>query len=190
MTKDELRKTYLARRLALPAANLHSLNQRLANVFFESIDLSLLHTIHIFLPIVSKKEPDSRLIIDKFQKMNPQIRLVVPRVSGNELINYFYDQNTPIEINAWGIPEPVSGRIASADEIDAVLVPLLAYDEEGHRVGYGKGYYDRFLKHCRKDCLKIGISFFGPEKKIMDRTGEDVLLDFCVTPERCYAFNV
>jgi 5-formyltetrahydrofolate cyclo-ligase len=69
-----------------------------------------------------------------------------------------------------------------------VLIPLLAFDRKGHRVGYGKGYYDRFLRTCRKDVVKIGFSYFDPVEKIEDASRYDVRLNYCITPNDIYRF--
>ena len=66
---------------------------------------------------------------------------------------------------------------------------LVAFDEMGNRVGYGKGFYDGFLNKCRKGTLKIGLSFFGAEPKLItDVHKNDVKLDYCITPEKIYTF--
>ena len=72
--------------------------------------------------------------------------------------------------------------------IDVVFVPLLAFDKLGHRVGYGKGFYDKFLRGCRPKIIKIGLSFFEIEKPIEDTHLNDVNLDYCVTPKHIYMF--
>jgi 5-formyltetrahydrofolate cyclo-ligase len=64
----------------------------------------------------------------------------------------------------------------------------LCFDLRGFRVGYGKGFYDRFLKKCRADCKKIGLSFFEPVKEISDIEEFDVALNFAVTPQEIYNF--
>ena len=87
-----------------------------------------------------------------------------------------------------GIPEPVDGLEVPASKLDVVFVPLLAFDKKGHRVGYGGGFYDRFLKSCKKDVLKIGLSFFLPELEIEDIHSDDIPLDFCVTPGEVFRF--
>jgi len=69
-----------------------------------------------------------------------------------------------------------------------VFIPLLAFDEEGHRVGYGKGFYDSFLAECKPETLKIGLSFFEAETKIEDVFDGDMALDYCVTPKQVYRF--
>ena len=70
-----------------------------------------------------------------------------------------------------------------------MIVPLLCFDARGHRVGYGKGYYDRFLQKCRPDCIKAGLSFFPPVKKIDDIHVADVQLDLVVTPNETFYFK-
>ncbi|HEX8461529.1 MAG TPA: 5-formyltetrahydrofolate cyclo-ligase, partial [Segetibacter sp.] len=73
-------------------------------------------------------------------------------------------------------------------EIDLVFVPLLAYDKRGYRVGYGKGFYDRYLSLCKPEVLKVGFSYFGPEESIDDTHQFDVPLNYCITPDNIYEF--
>ena len=66
-------------------------------------------------------------------------------------------------------------------------MPLLTYDLQGNRIGYGKGYYDRFLAQCDSECCFIGLSFFPPEERIpTEKT--DIKLQYCITPEKIYSF--
>jgi 5-formyltetrahydrofolate cyclo-ligase len=96
--------------------------------------------------------------------------------------------DTIFEANAINILEPLETRIVDPQEIDLVLVPVLACDTNGNRVGYGKGYYDRYLSRCREDCIKVGISYFEPVDTIDDADGYDVPLNFCITPQQAYVF--
>ncbi|MDR9457609.1 MAG: 5-formyltetrahydrofolate cyclo-ligase, partial [Salegentibacter sp.] len=73
--------------------------------------------------------------------------------------------------------------------LDLVFIPLLAFDKTGNRVGYGKGYYDRFLDSCKPGVIKIGLSFFEAEEEIKEMFETDVALDYCVTPNRVYQFK-
>ena len=69
-----------------------------------------------------------------------------------------------------------------------VFVPLLAFDTQGNRVGYGKGFYDTFLTNCKPETIIIGLSFFEAEAAIEDIFESDVPLNYCVTPEKVYKF--
>ena len=104
------------------------------------------------------------------------------------MVHYLLTDNTKLTLSPYGIPEPVDGLEVPPQKIDVVFVPLLAFDGKGHRVGYGKGFYDRFLADCRKDVLAVGLSFFEAEEAYITHNETDVPLDFCVTPKRVYAF--
>ena len=152
---------------------------------------SNLDYIHIFIPIRKYKEPDTLLLEGVFRDRYPDTHLVISKsdLLSNKMDHFVWEKDHLLELNKWGISEPVSGTPIVAEELDAVIVPLLAFDKQGHRVGYGKGFYDRFLSACRPDCLKIGISFFGPVSKIEDIDPSDVALDYCITPDRIWDFK-
>ena len=86
------------------------------------------------------------------------------------------------------MPEPVSGIKIIPSQLDVIFIPLLAYDRIGNRVGYGKGYYDRFLTKCEAKTILIGLSFFTPEEVITPEA-TDIPLNFCVTPHNIYTFK-
>jgi 5-formyltetrahydrofolate cyclo-ligase len=102
--------------------------------------------------------------------------------------HFLLTDNTKIKKNEYNIPEPISGLPVPTEMIDVVFVPLLAYDKKGNRVGYGKGFYDKFLSLCKPEVVKIGLSFFEPEDLIDDVFENDVKLDYCVTSERVICF--
>ena len=181
MNKDELRKTQLAKRLALTENEHRELSIKISDLFFLSFDLSEVKAIHLFLPILTKREPDTWFIINRLREEFPHIHLVIPKVKGDEMENILFEGNDQLENTKWGMVEPKSGVQVNPQEIDMVLVPLLAFDRYGHRVGFGKGYYDKFLATCKPTCKKIGISFF--EEVIIDDINPlDKALDRCITP--------
>ena len=184
MNKAELRKIYLQKRQALSEAEYAQLNFQLYQQFFAKIDLSFINVIHIFLPVISKHEPDTWLIIDRLRREFPYIRISIPKTDTrqNTLENFYFEGLHQLVTTAWGIQEPRHGIPTETEKIDLVLVPLLAFDKAGHRVGYGKGFYDRFLKDCKPDCIKAGLSFFEAEEILTDANELDVPLDLCVTP--------
>lgn len=190
MIKAEIRKHYLQKRAALTEAEYLQLNYRICEQFFANIDLSFIKVIHAFLPIERKHEPNTWLIIDRIRREHPHIRLSLPRVNNltGEMENFFFEGLHQLETNAWGIQEPKQGVPTEPGKIDMVLVPLLAFDLSGQRVGYGKGFYDKFLPQCKPSCRRLGISLFPPIDKIDDVRAEDEPLTAAITPEEILHF--
>jgi len=190
MTKEELRKIYLQKRLSLSEAEYTKLNFQLYQNFFTGIDLSFIKILHTFLPLEKNKEPDTWLIIDRIRREFPHIRISIPRVNDQleELENIFFEGLHQLQKNLWGIPEPTQGIPADPDQIDMVLVPMVIFDKHGHRVGYGKGFYDKFLATCRTDCRRVGISLFDPVESIEDVNDLDIPVQCCLTPTKRYRF--
>lgn len=184
MNKSELRKTYLARQKALEPAERAGMSKQIAELFFSSLDLSNVRTLHCFIPIEKFKEVDTRLIFGKLWSDFPHILTVVPRVDfdTNEITSLTYTAETRLEANAWEIGEPTHDDYVDTRAIDMVLVPGLCFDRLGHRVGYGKGFYDRFLSRCRYDCVRVGLSYFAPVDEIEDVHDGDMRIDCIITP--------
>jgi 5-formyltetrahydrofolate cyclo-ligase len=190
MTKSEARQVYLQKRQSLNDAERDILNFRIYNRIFASGLLEPAHTVHIYLSIQRTQEPDTWQLVDKIRREMPWIRLVIPRINAEgSLDNFYFEGLHQLKQSRFGIMEPTQGIPATVNKIDFVLVPLAAVDVEGNRVGYGKGYYDRFLKDCRPDCVKAGLSFFEPAEKFSDVEAHDVPLDTCFTPDEIYTFK-
>jgi 5-formyltetrahydrofolate cyclo-ligase len=160
------------------------LSREICENLFSNVNFENLSVIHTFLPIKSNREVDTWMIIDRVNKNYPRVRMCVPKINNqtSELEHYYLEGPEQLETNMWGIPEPVKGVPTPIEKIDAVLVPLLAFDRQGHRIGYGRGFYDRFLADCRPDCQKIGLSFFEMEDHIDGINEKDVPLDLIITP--------
>jgi 5-formyltetrahydrofolate cyclo-ligase len=189
MTKKEARSVFLQKRNALSEGELFEFNQKIYFHFFAHLDLSFVKVVHLFLSIESKKEPDTWGILDRLRREFPHIRLAIPKMREDGVLeHYFFEGMQQLKVNAWGIAEPLQGIPVEVKKIDLVLVPLLAVDKGGNRVGYGKGYYDQFLVQCRQDCKKIGLSFFEPIDTLQDVAEWDVALNQCITPGGIISF--
>ena len=187
MQKSYLRKKYNKLRSDLSQTEIDKLNNAiLKNI--EELDIYNKVFFHVFLTMENKKEIDTSILINKLWEENKKLSASVSNFKNNTLVNYRFKPSTEINVNSWGIPEPINAKEIEDSEIDVVFVPLLAFDKRGYRVGYGKGFYDRFLSNCKKDVIKIGISFFEAEDIIEDVHEADVKLDYCVTPQRIYVF--
>jgi len=190
MTKPELRKKYIQLRNSLTGPEYLEVNRRLCDLFFLNVDLIAVAILHVFLPVAEKKEPDTYLIIDRLRREFPTLRIAIPKINpeSKELDAVYFEKDHHMVKNSWGIPEPVDGELVPPRKIDLVIAPLLIFDGSGQRVGYGKGYYDKFLAQCRIDVKKIGLCAFPPEPKIDGINAFDIPLDYCVTPDRFYRF--
>jgi 5-formyltetrahydrofolate cyclo-ligase len=188
MTKAEARTEFLQKRQVLSEGEFQQLNLQLYHQFFAKLDLSFIKCLHIFLPIEGKREPDTWQIIDRIRREFPHIRITIPRVKDGELENIYFEGYHQLKKSKWGILEPEQGTFTPTEKIDMVLVPLLAFDKSGHRVGYGKGFYDKFLAECRIRCQRVGISLFEPIERIEDIGEDDITLTHCLTPHRLYQF--
>lgn len=186
MKKAEIRKLATAQRKELSEDQVAEYSRALL-LQFSLVDLSAVKTIHIFLPILEKKEPDTFLFIEWLREYHPEIRIVVPRADFDTALmtSHVYTGRDDLQKNLYQILEPQQSEVHTGD-IDLVIVPLLAFDLRGYRVGYGKGFYDRFLGPIRTQ--KIGLSFFDPVALISDPDPHDVRLDSCITPEKIFFF--
>jgi 5-formyltetrahydrofolate cyclo-ligase len=143
---------------------------------------------HLFLTISELYEIETEYILQILMGKDKEIVISKSDFEQRKMIHYLLTENTKIKKNEYNIPEPLDGIEVPSQKIDVVFVPLLAFDQKGNRVGYGKGFYDNFLKECRTDVIKIGLSFFEAEERIADAYELDIPLDFCVTPNRVYQF--
>lgn len=190
MNKSKLRKIYLAKQMALSKPDSHDKSFRIKEKLFSNFDLEDVKVLHLFLSILEKGEINTSFIIDKFWKDFPRIKTAVPRVDFKRdvLEHLEYTQETELVKNHWGIYEPIGEKLLDEKKFEVILVPMLAFDERGYRVGHGKGYYDKFLSLCRKDTRKIGLSFFEPVREVKDIEHFDIRLNFCITPDQIFSF--
>ena len=185
-SKTKLRERYLKNRLALTVETHENQSLEIANRCLQ-LPIWDFENFHLFLPISAKKEVDTTLILTLLQGRDKQV--VLPRVKNNtELEHILLTDSTKIEENKWKIPEPLNGIVFDIKQLDVVFVPLVVFDILGHRIGYGNGFYDRFLEQCLPETLKIGLSFFDPVQKIDGIYSGDISLDFCVCPDKVYTF--
>ncbi|WEK33996.1 MAG: 5-formyltetrahydrofolate cyclo-ligase [Candidatus Pseudobacter hemicellulosilyticus] len=189
MTKNTLRKEYLQRRMDMPE---EEFQQQIALMAFnfKKLPLPAVRYLLSYFPMVNRHEFDIAVCEDIVRHAHPAMQLALPRVEteGHGMEACLVEKGGLFLKNRFNVPEPVSEIIVPPADIDLVFVPLVAFDKQGYRVGYGKGYYDRFLARCRPDLPKVGFSFFEAVDSITDIDQFDVPLDFCITPFRIYEF--
>ncbi len=190
MTKRELRVMYREKRRSLQPGEKDKLED-LMLIRFQEAGWQVPDTVMTYIPFSQENEYDPELVIRYCRFQHPGLRLCCPLLlnQGNRMDAVSWDEDTVFARNSFGIPEPVNSERVDGGEIGMVLVPLLAYDLHGYRVGFGKGYYDRFLAEQCPQATRIGFSFFEPVDSVDDVESYDMPLDFCVTPVKLYSFN-
>ena len=194
MDKKSLRQKPIAERQKLIQEEIEDKSLAIANQLLRMDTVPSLRLVweklyyHLFLTIEEQKEINTEYILQILAGKDKEIVISKCEFATLGMTHFLLTDNTKIKKNSYNVPEPVDGLEVSDAKIDVVFVPLLAYDKQGNRVGYGKGFYDNFLSKCKPETIKIGLSFFPPEEKINDVSANDVKLDFCVTPEEIYKF--
>ncbi len=188
MTKAELRYKYQLLRDELDPEEMLRMSYQIRD-HFRSLDLPSIQYLLTYSPLIIKKEFEISYCTDALLEIQPQIKLLWPVIKEvNQMEAIMPLNKQAFSFNKYHIAEPASGKKIEPLKIDLVLVPLLAFDKRGYRVGYGKGYYDRFFQRCRKDVLKIGVSYFEAAPVISDINQFDVPLNYCITPQGIYEF--
>lgn len=188
MNKATLREVYKSKRMQLPPGEIERLSDLIIDNTLANFQLSE-KTISLFLPIERQREINTYLLLERALNIGAIVALPKTNFETMDMRHFLYEENDQLEINERGIPEPKKGKAIAADRIDFVFVPLLAIDKFGHRVGYGKGFYDRFLRKCAPNCQFIGLHYFDLEEKIDDVLPTDIRLNAVVTPTGVVRFD-
>lgn len=146
--------------------------------------------VHTYLPIRRQNEVDTWPLIHQIWHDFPTVRTwsSITEATNHTLQHFQLTADTYLTETKWGIPVPSGTFEPVSGSPDLVIIPLLAFDRQGHRVGYGGGYYDRFLADNKATCLKIGLSFFESVESIDDLDETDVRLNGCVIPSGVHCF--
>ena len=187
--KSELRNIYSLKRKNLSD---YQINKRSILISKKLLDIPIWDKefYHIFLTSKKNNEIETKFILSMLAQKNKKV--VVPRlIDLNNLEHILLTKQTILKENSYGIPEPqkYNNKIIFPQELDVIIVPLYVFDLNGNRVGYGKGYYDRFLKNCRDDVIKIGISLFEPVKSISGISRNDIALNYAITSNSIFNFQ-
>lgn len=189
MIKKEIRKIELEKRLQLSPPELQA---RTALIIDRLKNLPQFQCQHLlsYYPLKQRNEFDVSLAERILKERNPSLQVSWPKIEGNTSLMeaHLIEKSKLFTKNKFNILEPLDGDIVPPQAIDVVLVPLIAFDELGFRVGYGRGFYDRYLPGCRNDVVKMGFSFFDAVDKIEDINEFDVPLTLCITPTGVYEF--
>lgn len=189
MKKNEARKLYREKRMDLSEPERMKLDD-LMLIQFQTAELPFITSLLSYWPIEENHEPDTHLFTEFLRFRNPELRICYPVAdfSTGQMQAVATDIDTTFTKKDLNIYEPDSADLLLPEQLEMVFVPLLAFDEQGYRVGYGKGFYDRYLAQCGPGCIKIGFSYFDPVTSLEGRHEFDIPLDLCITPQNVYVF--
>ena len=188
--KALLRKEILRRRKLLSLDQVNMLSQQLKTQLLHWVKDHSIQSCHCFLPIERNREVNTWPIIRALYHQGKQIILTQTDFEREIMLHFEYDPAVTFELDQFQIPTPVNARSADVSKADVVLVPLLAADKQGGRIGYGKGYYDRLISEMAADVMKIGLTLGACFDKFSFLEPHDQKLDYCITPYEaidCYA---
>lgn len=187
--KSDLRAKYKEKRNQLTDAELQKGSEKIALAVEEFCKQHTeLEHFHLFLPIQKLREVDTLLIRDILLMNNKILYTSVIEVGQDQMDTILIAESTVFVEDSYGIPIPKHYEIISPEHIQVVFVPLLVVDRFGQRIGYGKGFYDRFLASISSDVIKIGLSIFEPIPQIPCESF-DIPLDYCITPKNMFNFS-
>ena len=186
MLKKNLRKIYLEKRMTLSKDEVNFLSEKIFDKFILQFNVIENQKVSIFLPI-SKFNEINTLEFIKFL-WSKKVNVFIPKIIDKDLISVKFTPETILIENSWGILEPLSNQNEET-VFDYVITPLLYCDSFGNRVGYGKGFYDKFFQTINSDAKKIGVNYFAPTDIIDDISELDVKLDYLITPDEILSFS-
>ncbi len=157
---------------------------------FQKLSFENVEVLLSYMPMPHTAEPETRFFTRYLEHIIPGLQTAYPvtEFATFSMHAVATNEETEFAMNAFQITEPVGNTIIEPAAIDLIFVPMLICDLAGHRVGYGKGFYDRYLPQCHDTVIKVGFSYFEPEEKIDDSSTDDVPLNYCITPQHIYEF--
>lgn len=191
MTKASLRKAYLARRQALDESSYQQQSRQIQERFLQQFDLAQYASIHIYLSVAERREVATWGMVQTLFSRYPEVVVAAPQLTGKpgRIASRIITPQTTFQTHPWGVQEPVEGPLIDAASFDLVILPVIAFDKQGHRVGYGKGHYDRFLTQCKPTITRVGLCFEDPVPAITDLHAHDLPVDYCITPRQVWCCN-
>lgn len=188
-TKIELRQDYRQLRKQLSGVEVNDLSKKIAKQVGNWLEgQESLMQFHLFFPIAKFNEVNTFYLQQLLEQRGKTLYTSQVNREEDRLDTLLLPSEAAFFLDEWGIPVPQESLRVPTTKIQVVFVPLLAYDSSGHRLGFGKGFYDKFLSSLEQSVIKVGLSFFSPEVAI-PMEPHDVPLDYCITPDRIWTFS-
>jgi 5-formyltetrahydrofolate cyclo-ligase len=189
MDKSAIRKEHHELRRAISIEKREDFSEQISNKVLDYLKAnpSIRH-IHIFLTISRLNEINTFPLVERLQDLGYFLYTSYVNPENKVLDTLDITLAKEFKSDAFGIPLPTDFKKSQNAKIQLVLIPLLAFDLKGNRLGYGKAYYDKYLASFHHKIIKAGLSFFPPVGEIPSES-HDIGLDICITPKMTYYFN-
>jgi 5-formyltetrahydrofolate cyclo-ligase len=177
LTKRSMRDTARSVRAGLTPDEISENSRRICSLLLDELDGTDPLMVYVSKPL----EVDTHRLIDQLLGRNRKIVVPIIETETKTLRLSYLSCTSDLVASTFGVPEPV-GREQPVDprEVRAVIVPMLGFDQRGHRLGYGAGYYDRFLS-VNAHLLKIGLAFSCLESGDVPVDENDISMDVIIT---------
>lgn len=187
--KGNLRKRIFHNRKLLSDQYLSSVNNRIHSLTFQLIEEIDPQAVHAFLPIERNNEPDLWPLIHDLFEIEIEVMTSITNFKSKTMEHFWIKRDTLYVEGEFGIPQPKNCKKANLTDADVVLIPLLAFDKNGHRLGYGQGYYDRLISELDTETVRVGLNFSGPFDKFTFIEDHDMKLDYCISSKQVFRFE-
>lgn len=165
------------KKLGLSSTEVKELSVSIINTLIKHVDWQSIKHLHVYLPIEQKNEVDTWLLINHIRKNYPQTKIYVPKASGYARLI----EGVKLKTSSFGNLEPEQEKIIHVKHFDLIIVPTIGFDCHGWRLGYGKGYYDKFLVE-QSHTQSVGLAYsFCEIKPRLPRESHDRQLDTIIT---------
>jgi 5-formyltetrahydrofolate cyclo-ligase len=191
LSKKILRQQALQQRQNLTASQVETLGVQIIQRVIEEIDWKKFTCVHVYLSCEKRKEINTWSLLDYLWSAQKHITTVTNRMNivAKQIDCHKINGKTVLEKSAFEIFEPVENtEKINPQQIDLMILPLLACDEQGFRLGYGKGYYDQLLARCAASMQRIGINYFLPLAEKIPHEAHDLPIHQLISPEACLKF--
>lgn len=185
--KDLLRKVAIEKRKTLSFNFIQKSSKTITEKLLSNFDFSN-KRIHLFYPIKTKQEIYTWFIHKQLINQNCKFYTSVHNTQKNSWDCIQFDPNINFKETTFKVPVPAKYINSSYSQIDMIIIPLLAFDKDGNRIGYGKGIYDKIISNLKPNCIKIGVSFFENQNETIHSQIHDKKLDYCQTTNKLYKF--
>lgn len=157
-TKKQLRKELLRKRQMLSAEFVVTASKQATRHLIEVIDWKVAKRIHIYLPLPGANEIDTYEFLDYVWKNHPEVEVFVPIMDSSYMASALLQSNTPLIPSTFGVPVPKAAKHVNDVAFNYTILPMIGFDKNFHRIGYGAGYYDRFLSQ-QPSSKTIGLAY-------------------------------